>query len=357
MPEADGGAPMLADIRRQPDVLGRLLGRAAELRDFASAHLRPDAGGRLTLLGCGDGWFVARAARQAAADGFAARGALAFLVYDAPRVGPADRALVISMSGSVDRTLEAAEAARGRGAPVALLTNRDGGRVGALGVPRFSLDIEALAPFLCGTSSYTASLLALFLALGRDVDEQGLTTLVEGLRDLIDRADSVIRPLARAFGGARFLSCGVNLASADYGAAKLVEVTRVPSWSDDIEEFAHRQFWTADPDELIVYLPGNPRVAEIADHSARALGDMGFTTLALEPEGAAVPAARHRIALPGCDEALSPLAVAVPLQLLAYHLALAGGLDPNTRRHLKDDRRRFETSRRLTRRSLLGSGR
>jgi hypothetical protein len=47
---------------------------------------------------------------------------------------------------------------------------------------------------------------------------------------------------------------------------------------------------------------------------------------------------------------------AIPLQRLAYALAEAGGLDPNTRLHLKGDDTRFRVSRLLTRRSLIGTG-
>jgi fructoselysine-6-P-deglycase FrlB-like protein len=349
---------MLADIRRQPAVLAGLLGRASELRAFGRHHLRPGPGGSLTVAGCGDGWFAARAVAGLAGQGYRARSALPFLVYDAAGLGPGDRVLMVSMSGQVDRMVEAAEAALAAGAAVALLTNGDGGRLGALGLPRVSLDIDPLAPFLCGTSSYTASLLALMLALSqsdREIEAE-LTTLIAGLAEVLASAEREVAAPAAADAGVRFLSCGVNLASADYGAAKLVELTRLPAWSDDIEEFAHRQFWSAQADELIVFLAANPEVARIADRSAAALGTMGFTTLALEAAGCAVPEARHRVTLPAVEESLSPLVVAPPLQLLGYYLALASGLDPNTRRHLKDDTLRFSISRALTRRSLLGTG-
>ena len=108
--------------------------------------------------------------------------------------------------------------------------------------------------------------------------------------------------------------------------------------------------------QLVVYLSANPEVAPFADASAGAIADMGFTTLAVDTEGCEVPSARHRVTLPRVDEALSPLPLALPLQLLGYRLALATGIDPDVRAHLKDDEKRFETSRRLTRRSLLGTG-
>ena len=350
---------MLRDVRRQPAALVEVLGRASEFRSFARRYLVPDPGGALYALGCGDGWFAARAVAGllgAARHPYRPRGALPFLVYDAPALTPADRVLVVSMSGNVDRSAEAAAAALARGVPAALLTNGEGGRTGALGLARISLKIDPVAPFLCGTTSYTATVLALALALGPAGTLDAAEHLIGRLTECLEAAEPIVRGVARPFPGVRFLTSGVNLASADYGAAKLAELTRLPAWSDDVEEFAHRQFWSADPGELVVYLPAHPVLARFADESARALARMGFTTLALEPEGCAVPAAAHRVALPPVAEPLSPLPMALPLQLLGYHLARAVGLDPDTRRHLKDDAARFETSRRLTRRSLLGTG-
>ena len=350
---------MLRDVRRQPAVLAGLLARAFEFRSFAREHLVPDPGGALFATGCGDGWFAARAAESLVAGGphpYRPRAALPFIVYDAPVVGPADRVLVISMSGNVDRSVEAAEAALERGAHVALLTNGGGGRAGTLGIPRMSLDIEPIAPFLCGTTSYTASVLGLVLALGPAGTVEAAKRLAEGIEACLDAAEPIVRRLARRYSGVRILSSGVNLASADYGAAKLVELTRLPTWSDDVEEFAHRQFWSADSGELVVYLAAHPGIARFADESARALSGMGFTTLGIEIEGSELPSVRHRVTLPPVEEALSPLPLALPLQLLAFHLAWTTGLDPDVRAHLKEDGKRFETSRRLTRRSLLGTG-
>ena len=102
MPEprdAAADTPMLADIRRQPDVLAALAAREAEVTAFGDAHLRATPGGRVWVFGSGDGWFAARAALTGAAMGQAASG-LDFVVNVAPQLGPDDRALAISMSGS-----------------------------------------------------------------------------------------------------------------------------------------------------------------------------------------------------------------------------------------------------------------
>lgn len=368
--------PMLSDIRRQRSSLGALLRRADEIRHHGAAHVTPPDGGRLFTAASGDGWFAARAAAAVAARGYSLPyrpcSSFEFLCYEAPRIRPSDRLIVISMSGNVDRVVEGVARARSHGAGAFLVTNGDGGRLSPLVDARCSLDIPELAPFLCGTSTYTGTLLALWLLLdgaGESADGDAdwrfdlrrATDAVAGLEEGIATADAFAQGLAEtaaasSVSGVRFLSAGPNLASADYGAAKLVELTRIPVWSDDLEEFAHRQYWSMDVGNLVVYLSANSTVATNADPSAAALADLGVRTVSIETAGCPVRAAAHRLTLPDVPEWLSPLLFAIPLQLFAYHLARATGFDPNTRRHLKDDSVRFRVSRKLTRRSLIGTG-
>lgn len=368
--------PMLRDIHRQRTTLSALLLRADEIGALGATHVAPPEGGKLFTAASGDGWFAARAAAAVATRGYSlpyvACSSLEFLCYEAPRVGPSDRLIVISMSGNVDRVVEGVTRAR-RGGPTSLLvTNGNGGRLAPLVGAQCSLDIPDLAPFLCGTSTYTGTLLALWMLLagaGESADGDAnwrldlprVTAALSTLETEVATADAAIRSIAQAaaggdISGVRFLSAGPNLASADYGAAKLVEVTRVPVWSDDLEEFAHRQYWSMNAANVVVYLSANSTVAACADASAAALADLGVRTVSIETVGCPVPAATHRLPLPDVPEWLSPLLFAIPLQLLAYHLACATGLDPNTRRHLKEDSVRFQVSRKLTRRSLLGTG-
>jgi glucosamine 6-phosphate synthetase-like amidotransferase/phosphosugar isomerase protein len=358
---------MLDDIRRQPECLARLLGRAAELRAAGRDALTPDPGGTVHAVGCGDGWFAARAVGPVARR-YRAASALDFLLYVAPHLTAADRIVALSMSGNVDRTVEAWQAARARGVPGLVLTNGAGGRLGEAAPAKVSLDIPELAPFLCGTSTYTASVLALMLLLEPDapsawpISTEAIRTALAGLPRAIADAEEWAREAAtlvrrRGVTGARILAAGSHVATADYGAAKLVELTRIPAWGDDMEEFGHRQFWSADSRDLVVYLAPNARLARQASEGAEALAELGFETLAIESAGEAVASARRRLSLPAVPEWLASLVLPVPLQLLAYHLALATGLDPNTRVHLREDRARFQVSRKLTRRSLVGTGR
>jgi fructoselysine-6-P-deglycase FrlB-like protein len=348
------GALTLQDIARTPAVLDGLADRAPELKEFTHQHLTPDPGGRLFVYGCGDGLVAAEAVASRA---IVAVTALDMLAYRAPELTPADRVLAVSMSGNVDRGVEAAAAVASRGGRLALLTNAEGGQLGATGAPRFSLAIPTIKHFLCGTATYTGTLFALMQIAACLAGGAPPPSPSADLVGLAARVADGLAKMTTAFSGVRFLSAGPNRATASHGCAKLVELTRLPTWSADIEEFAHSQFWSATPDELIVFIVTNPAIAALANHAATVLGDMGFTTLAFAAADTQVPASRYSAPLPAMAEAMSPLVAATAVQVLAWHLCLGAGLDPDTRAHLKDDAIRFSTSRRLTRHALVGTGR
>ena len=338
-------SPMRRDIDRQPAVLAALLARADVFMRIGAQHLQPDRGGRLYVTGCGDGFFAAMAA-QAFAESlnldWRPIGALD-LVLDARRLNPADRVIAISMSGNVDRTVEAALAATSRGTPLLALVNGPrGGRLGQLATARISLELDDVAPFLCGTASYTATILALMtLATGAARGARpDLSSILEAQRVALCCADPVFSLLGVP-SGVRLLSAGSDRGTVAYGAAKLVELTRIPAWSGDLEEFAHSQYWSMPSTDLVVIVAAHPELARYADDACQALGELGVATLAVDTPSSPVPHAAHRITLPIADDALAPLATALPLQLLGASMARLSGLDPDTRAHLKTDENRF----------------
>ncbi len=352
---------MRRDIERQPAVLAALAARADRFVDVGARCLRPGPGGRLFVSGCGDGLFAAVAAQA-----FAQRvgldwrpiGALE-LVLSAGLLTPCDRVVAISMSGNVDRTVEAALAIKTAGVPlVALVNGPGGGRLGEIAVTKVALELEDLAPFLCGTSSYTATMFAL-MAIAAGAGTAGaapdLAPVLVAQRAALTLADPVLAQLG-APSGVRLLSAGADRGTVAYGAAKFVELTRIPAWSGDLEEFAHSQYWAMPTSDLVVIVASDPGLARYANDSSAALAELGVATLAVDTQASPVPDATYRITLPIDDAALAPLATALPLQLLAAAMARASGLNPDTRAHLTADETRFRVSRRLTRRQLLGTG-
>jgi glucosamine 6-phosphate synthetase-like amidotransferase/phosphosugar isomerase protein len=360
--DVSGEHPMLADMRRQPLALAGLLARAGEIQ-AAGWVARNNGMGRVYAFGSGDGWFAARAAtdfaRQRLGLRYKAASALEMLAYAAPKPSPGDLTIAISMSGTADRTNEAAEAARARDAAVLALTNGSGGNLARIAGAKVSLELADLAPFLTGTAKYTASLAGLMLLLqgaaGHGDDD--FQAAVRALPEMVAAAEAFASTqadalTARPITGIRILSSGCNLATADYGTAKFLKLVTLPVTADDIEEFAHRQFWPTPADDLVIYIAANPIAARVASASAAALGSMGMRTIAIDTPSSPVTNASGRFTLPDIGEGLSPLMTAIPIQFLSYFIALALGGNPDVSQDVSDPAR-FRAAQLLSRRQEL----
>ena len=353
---------MLSDMRRQPQSLADLMVRAAEFA-AESRGLAGDKGGRAYGFGSGDGWFAARAAtdfaRQRLGLRYKAASALEMLAYTAPKIGPDDLAIAISMSGTADRTNEAAAAIATHGAQVLALTNGAGGNLAKIAQSKISLELTDLAPFLTGTAKYSASLLGLMLLLqgaaGRK--DEMLNAVVDAVAQTVSGAESFARAyaesvVARPITGIRILSSGCNLATADYGTAKFLKLVSLPVTADDIEEFAHRQFWSTPVDDLVIYIVANTAAARCASASAAALASMGMRTIVVDTPSSPVTTAAARFTLPAVKEAHSPLLTAIPIQFLSYFIALSLGGNPDVSQDVGDPAR-FHAAQLLSRRQEL----
>jgi fructoselysine-6-P-deglycase FrlB-like protein len=357
--------PMLADLRRQASCLKTLAGRHQEFSSLGLARL---GNGRdpIVAFGSGDGWFAARAAADYARFElglpYEAASSLETLGYVGPRYAHRNMAAVaISMSGSADRTNEAAEALHHNGKPVLALTNGDGGALARITGEKISLDVPDLAPFLTGTAKYTATLLGLIMLLegAARVEATNWTAHLDALPRLLTEVERFSREFAERFvgrppSGVRILSAGPNLATAEYGMAKFIKLLPIPVWADEIEEFAHRQFWSCPATDLVIYLATNPAVARCASASAAALGSMGMTTVAIDTPGCPVLGATARFTLPDVAEHISPLFGAIPLQFIGYYLARAFGANPDQSQDLGDPAR-FRAAQLLARRGELAT--
>lgn len=364
---------MLVDILRQGEVLARLLDRYDEFAAIGAQSLTPGSGGHLAAFGCGDGWFAARAVAAISASAFDMPmdgvTSLDYLLSENRKPGSADRAVAISMSGTVDRTIAAAHRIKAAGGRYVALTNEDGAAMGASADAVASLKIDDIAPFLTGTTRYSGTILGLMMLIEGAARASGRQPQVSCkepemaalLADTIPQSLEICQQqlpaicaevLGQGLGGVRVLGAGSDWATADYGAAKLVKVVQAPVWSSEIEEFAHSLFWSSRKDELVILLASTPEVARLASNTAGALGHAGMRTLAIETAGHAVEGATYRISLPATPAWLSPLLTPAPLQMLSYALAVESGFDPNVSQD-KADPGRFLAAQLLSRRCEL----
>ncbi|HET8679503.1 MAG TPA: SIS domain-containing protein [bacterium] len=266
-----------------------------------------------------------------------------------PPRGLDDGALVIavSMSGGVEKTIAAAKAARARGARVLAVTNTTGSPLTEAAHDTIFLNIAEAVPFLAGTVTYTASLLALLkiAALLSDLQDrarpprEALSAAVDAIR-LALASESTLRAWTATHASAPVwyvLGMGAQEATGRYGAAKLVEVADVVGVAHETEEFFHEHHWVARPEHPVVLLShdeaSRQRTLAAVAHlrelriPVAVVGDVDVSDDVL------------RVSVPVVESCTSPLVVAVPLQWLAYWLSRARGLDPDTRGHLRGSAR------------------
>jgi glucosamine--fructose-6-phosphate aminotransferase (isomerizing) len=207
--------------------------------------------------------------------------------YLVPRLGEAAaQTLVvgISSSGEVARTLEAVEAAREAGASTVALTTREGSSLARAADASIVLPTpDAVAG--PGLVTYLASLLmgyALAAALAepgpaREID-QAIRALPGSLGKWVMEEAGRGRDFAAQFVSSEpivFLGSGPAYGAALFAAAKQVEAAGIPSWAQDLEEWAHVEYF-AEPAEMgtwILSAAGRARTRETeVEAAAQAIG-------------------------------------------------------------------------------------
>lgn len=312
-------------------------GRAASLAAaaaFAGAGLR-----RVVMTGCGDSLAVMVGARLLLERvlGLPCEPvqALDFAYYTGATVGPDTLVITLSSSGTTTRTVEAALVARTRGARTLALSNTPGSALMALSDHALPVRAERRGwPTQASTAALALLLrfaLDLGAALGRDpaplarlgaalaaVPDQmaAVAEAVEGEVAALAGADAAVRMALFAGGGPAY-------ACAMFGAAKVKECTPDHALAIPLEEFHHYNSQKAG-ERLFIVAPAGPSVARARDTAfeGRRWGGRVYAVVtggeaALDPHADAV------LRLPAVREELAALVYTVPMQLYAYHLAMA----------------------------------
>jgi glutamine---fructose-6-phosphate transaminase (isomerizing) len=321
-------------IYAQPGAL-RLVERGNEaVLSAAAAAIR--GAGRVWLAGVGSSWHAALVGEHvlATTGGLGAR-ARAVVASEWTGYGPAPEAgeLLIAVSHRGSRaTAAAVEHAAQRGAVGVTVTARGVTLAGATHALH-TCDAEASGAH---TVSYTTALAALALLAAEAKGDDGTRRALGGLPDLVAfllGQESWEELGARLVSRRRFwfVGGGPNAATAREGALKLSETAWLPAIAVEPESFLHGPSAALEADDVLVLIaPPGPARARALD-AARAARAIGAEVLALarEDDRDVAAVAGETIALPEIDEALSPIVTVVPLQLLAYHVAVAHGRNPD----------------------------
>ncbi|MEK6588965.1 MAG: glutamine--fructose-6-phosphate transaminase (isomerizing) [Chloroflexota bacterium] len=270
--------------------------------------------------------------------------------YREPLVNERTVVLAISQSGETADTLAAIEEGKRRGATIWSIVNAIGSQ--AMRVADGYIGMQAGPEIgVASTKAYTAPLvdlymLAILLADLRGVIEEGeRRRLVRDLRrvpDLIgkclDRAEQV-ETIARTLKNIEhclYLGRGINMPTAYEGALKLKEISYIHAEGYPAGEMKHGPIALVDRQMPVVALvPKDPwyekTVSQIEQTKAR-----GGVVIAVATDGDEQIAsiADHVLWVPETPWLFNPVTTIIPLQLLAYHIAVLRGADVDQPRNL-----------------------
>ncbi|MCK4314040.1 SIS domain-containing protein, partial [Candidatus Bathyarchaeota archaeon] len=179
------------------------------------------------------------------------------------------------------------------------------------------------------------------------VSQDEMDFLAEKLEMLPDTVETIIqtqeekaKQIAKKYKNAKtffFLGRGVSTATAYEGRLKLMEIAYVPSIAFPAGESKHGPISLVEPGFPVVFIcpkDGTRRtlMGNIMEMKAR-----GASIIAVIEEGdeEIKNLANDYMEVPkGIPEVLSPIPYVVPLQLLAYYMAIEKGFNPDTPRNL-----------------------
>jgi glucosamine--fructose-6-phosphate aminotransferase (isomerizing) len=259
-------------------------------------------------------------------------------------------AIAISQSGETADTLEALRAARAAGARVIGLVNVVGSTIAReadAGVYLHAGPEIGVASTKAFTSQVAAlAMLGLYLGRARGLDlERGreLVKALIGLPALIARTLHVgveVRALAERYAGARnalYLGRGVSFPVALEGALKLKEISYIHAEGYPAAEMKHGPIALIDADMPVVFVAPRDGVYQkvrTTMEEVRARGGRIIVVTTEDVNGDLDHVADHVLRVPLSVPLLSPLLTVIPLQLLAYHIAVQRGCDVDRPRNL-----------------------
>ena len=263
-----------------------------------------------------------------------------YTIYETPPRLEDALVLAISQSGASPDIVAVVEEARAQGAPTLAITNVPDSRLAQAAERVISLQAGEERS-VAATKTYTAELMALALLSVALNDDRHALEQLRRVPESVARTLELEETIAQ--GAERYhsmLSCavigrGYNYATAFEIALKLKELTYTGATPYSSADFLHGPIAVVDPGfPVLLVAPGGRMQPDLLGLVAE-LEQRDAELLVISDDPQMLEHAQSPIRLPlSVDEWLSPFTAVVPGQLLAYHLALARGLDPDCPRGL-----------------------
>lgn len=361
-----GGFPhfMLKEIFEQPDCLrdcmrGRvILGEKEEdnrivlsaLRDY---HDRLAGAKNIIIVACGTSWHAGLIGKQLIEQLCRRRVEVEYASefrYRDPVIEAGDVVIAISQSGETADTLAAIELAKKAGALVFGIVNAVGSSIARESDTGIYIHV---GPELgvASTKAFTGQvcvLVMLALALGLElgtIDRKEYCSMIAELAAIPDKmkktlgANDRIKDLAKIYTYASnflYLGRGFNYPVALEGALKLKEISYIHAEGYPAAEMKHGPIALVDANMPIVFLATHHQLYQkIISNMREVLARNGrILAIVTEEDEEVKGIARDIIEVPPTLASLSPLLSVLPLQMLAYHIAVLKGLDVDMPRNL-----------------------
>ncbi len=270
--------------------------------------------------------------------------------YRQPIIGKKTLVMAISQSGETADTLAAVREARKKGAKIVSIVNVVGSSLAreSQGVLYTHAGPEI---GVASTKAYTAQLGILYLlAINLGMAKKNLSAgeakeifkklkAIPQLLAEILKEKNKIAQIARVnahFGCFLFLGRNVNFPSALEGALKLKEISYIPAEGYAAGEMKHGPIALIDEYRAVVCIAPESEIYEKMISNIQEIRARKGKIIAIATKGDTVITqnANQVIFLPLVDPLLSPLAVTLPLQLIAYYIAVKRGCDVDQPRNL-----------------------
>jgi glucosamine--fructose-6-phosphate aminotransferase (isomerizing) len=270
--------------------------------------------------------------------------------YRNPIIDESDVVLAISQSGETADTLAAIELAKSKGATILGICNVVGSSI-ARASHAGSYTHAGPEIGVASTKAFTSQVTVLTLMALAIAHEKGTMSASRYQQILVEfekipakiqevlKLDKYIQEIAKTFKDARnflYLGRGYNFPVALEGALKLKEISYIHAEGYPAAEMKHGPIALIDEEMPVVVLATNKSAYDkIISNIQEVIARKG-RVIAVVAEGDEIikNMAEFVIEIPETEEALTPLLSVVPLQLLAYHIAVLRGCNVDQPRNL-----------------------
>ena len=351
---------MLKEIFEQPRSIqdtfrGRIILEQNEVR-LGGLHNVKDQlvnAKRIVIIGCGTSWHAGLVGEYLIEDLARIPVEVEYASefrYRNPMIGPEDVVLAISQSGETADTLAAIHLAKEAGALVLGICNVAGSSIsrethgGVYTHAGAEIGVASTKAFTAQVTVLTMMALMIGKAKGL-IPEARMKKLLKDLNEVPARIDKIleqndefkrIAEIYKDATNALYLGRGVSFPVALEGALKLKEISYIHAEGYPAAEMKHGPIALIDEKMPVVFIATRDGSYEKIVSNIQEVKARNGVVIAIVTEGDETirNMADHVIEIPVTDESLVSLLSVVPLQLIAYHIAVMRGCNVDQPRNL-----------------------